>query len=124
MPKIVAQNVRASAWDVTAANGFPLLALSSKGGKGGSAGKGLSGQLLELQPGATRPPVWTLNADAVAFVVYGVVTLSLYLGDEYTGSAPQRAEGIPPYPDEDRTGHLRLLPAAVSLLLPIAAAAC
>lgn len=57
---------------------------------------GISGQLLEMQPGSTRPPVWTLNADAVLFVVYGSITLYLYSGDEFTGFAPSEAEGISP----------------------------
>ena len=85
-----------TAWDVTASNGFPLLGLSSQAGRGGSAGEGISGQLIELQPGATRPPVWTLNADAILFVVYGTITLTIYVGDEFTGFAPTESQEIDP----------------------------
>ena len=81
---------------MTSANGFGLLGLSARGLPGGSAGRGVSGQLVELQPGATRPPVWTLNADAVLFVVRGTIELTLYIGNEYTGAVPEAAHSVPP----------------------------
>eukprot|EP00966_Prymnesium_polylepis_P331126 7386699-Prymnesium_polylepis.1 len=59
----------ATAWDVTAANGMDVLRYSSQAGSGGSAGTGISGQLVELAPGGSRPPVWTLNADGILFVI-------------------------------------------------------
>lgn len=86
----------ATMWDVTAANGFELLQLSALAGGGGSAGRGLSGQLVELRPGATRPPVWILNSDAALFVVYGTVTLWMYVGDEFAGFTPRQSMAITP----------------------------
>lgn len=77
----------ASLWDVTASN-FALLKLTARPGRGGVTGPGISGQLIELAPGGTRPPVWTTNADAVLFVAEGFVTLWIYAGDQYNGFAP------------------------------------
>jgi oxalate decarboxylase/phosphoglucose isomerase-like protein (cupin superfamily) len=77
----------ASLWDVTASN-FPLLKLTTRVRRGGVTGPGISGQIIELAPGGTRPPVWTINADATLFVAEGFVTLWIYAGDQYNGFAP------------------------------------
>lgn len=83
-----AEGAVATAWDLTAANGMPILQRTARLGRAGVAGPGISGQLVELGPGATRPPVWTLNADAVIFVVEGAVRLWIYAGDVFNGFAP------------------------------------
>mmetsp|Transcript_22289 Transcript_22289/g.47004 ORF Transcript_22289/g.47004 Transcript_22289/m.47004 type:complete len:516 (-) Transcript_22289:677-2224(-) len=96
----------AKAWDVTASNGMHLLNLTARAGRGGSSGMGMSGQLVELYPGGTRPPVWTLNADGVLFVAQGSITLWIYPGDQYTGFAPWDSHAL----DEKATVAIRLGP--------------
>jgi len=41
---------------------------------------GMSGQKMVLEPGATRPPVWIANANAVLYVVEGTVDVTVYGG--------------------------------------------
>jgi hypothetical protein len=95
----------ASLWDVTASN-FALLKLTTSPGRGGVTGPGISGQLIELAPGGTRPPVWTTNADATLFVAEGSVTLWIYAGDQYIGFAPGDSHPL----DSQVTTELQLGP--------------
>lgn len=97
----------AVAWDVTASNGMASLLYSAKASRGGSAGQGMSGQLVELTPGGSRPPVWNLNADAVLFVIEGYIELSIYQGDVFTGFSPQDSFEIPA---ANQTKRIRLGP--------------
>jgi len=83
----------ASLWDVTASN-FPFLKLTARAGRGGVTGPGISGQIIELAPGGTRPPVWTTNADATIFVAEGSVRLWIHAGDQYNGWAPMDAHKL------------------------------
>jgi len=84
----------AIAWDLTASFGLPFLQLSSLAGNGGSAGRGMSGQVVELMCGGSRPPAWTTNADAILYVVSGKITLWIYPGRSATFAVrPQGSRG-------------------------------
>eukprot|EP00128_Syssomonas_multiformis_P009063 Colp12_sorted_trinity150504_noHs@12152 len=86
--------IGATSWDVTATYGMPFLQLSSQAGGAGSAGKGMSGQLIELNPGGMRPPVWTMNADAILYVIEGNLTLWIYPGPTDQFDVDGRAGGF------------------------------
>jgi oxalate decarboxylase/phosphoglucose isomerase-like protein (cupin superfamily) len=67
-------------YDMKASN-FPfLMSVMQQRTTKRNADVGMSGQKMVLQPGATRPPVWIVNANAVLYVVEGPVDVIVYGG--------------------------------------------
>lgn len=66
--------------DIKASN-FPFLhAVTEQRTARRNPAVGMSGQKMVLEPGATRPPLWITNANAVLYVVDGPVSVTVYGG--------------------------------------------
>jgi oxalate decarboxylase/phosphoglucose isomerase-like protein (cupin superfamily) len=81
--------------DIRASN-FPFLdSIMSKRAAKRNSDHGMSGQRMILQPGATRPPVWITNANAVLYVVEGgPVEVTVYGGPTTTSKKTTYNESL------------------------------